>query len=303
MEELHQQREKTIEKLKDATKYNTTQELLKKYGDSPTPNISSGMVIDSEPKSRDVDNRILGAGKTSSIPPPTANIPRKSRQEHNFPKATLPPLAESVSSAAIPIGAAKRTPSTALQTTEEFAPNAFPAAAPQYAQSDRGAQWYDRLIDVLLGEDESLPRNRLALICMKCRLVNGQAPPGAKGPEDVGTWRCFGCGTMNGDETETTKINATVEEEFKAVAAQPRSGEQRVPITLPGERIDELENDFADKRNDSEETDLTQNSGGESDCQAHQETVQPDELVSNEPEAPKRKAGRPKGSKNKRKDK
>lgn len=300
MEELHQQREKTIEKLKDATKYNTTQELLKKYGDSPTLHISSGMLIGSEPKSRDVDNGIPGAGKISSIPPPTANIPRKSGQEYHY-QTTLPPLAESLSSAVIPKGAAKRTPSTALQTTAEFAPNSFPAAAPQYAQYDQGARWYDRLIDVLLGEDESLPRNRLALICMNCRLVNGQAPPGAKGPEDVGKWRCFGCGTMNGDETETTKLSATVEEELKAVAAQPRSGEQRVLITLPGERIDELEHDFAHERNDSEETDVTQNSGGESDCEAYQETV-PDELVSNEPEAPKRKAGRPKGSKNKRKD-
>lgn len=302
LEELHQQREKTIEKLKDATKYNTTQELLKRYGDSPTSNKSSGMVIDSEQKLRDGDNRILGAGKKSSIPPPTANIPRKPRQEDEFPQATLPPLPESVSPPAIQIGAAKRRPSTALQTTAEFAPNAFQAAAPQYAQSDQGAQWYDRLIDVLLGEDESLPRNRLALICMKCRLVNGQAPPGAKRPEDVGMWRCFGCGTMNGDETETTKTIATVDEEFITEAAQPRSGERKVSIALAGERIEELENDFADQRNDSEETDVTQYSGGESDCPAHQDTVQPDQLVSHEPEAPKRKAGRPKGSKNKRKD-
>lgn len=302
MEELHQQREKTIEKLKDATKYNTTQELLKKYGDSPTPNNFSGMVIDSESKPRDGDDRILGARKTSSIPPPTANIPRKSRQEYNYSQATLPPHAENVSSAAIQTGAAQRRPSTALQTTAEFAPNAFPATAPQYAQSDQGAQWYDRLIDVLLGEDESLPRNRLALICMKCRLVNGQAPSGAKRPEDVGTWRCFGCGTMNGDETKTTKIIATVEEEFKAEVEKTRSEERRVPITLAGERIDELENDFADQRNDSEETDVTQYSGGESDRPADQETIQPDELVSNEPEAPKRKVGRPKGSKNKTKD-
>lgn len=302
MEELHQQREKTIEKLKDATKYNTTQELLKKYGDSPTPNNNLGMVIESEPKPRDGDNRILGPEKPSSIPPPTANIPRKSRREYNLSQATLPPLAENVSSAAIQIGAAHRKPSALLHTTAEFAPNAFPAAAPQYASSDQGAQWYDRLIDVLLGEDESLPRNRLALICIKCRLVNGQAPKGAKRPEDVGTWRCFGCGSLNGDETETTKPIATVEEEFKAEVEKPRSEERRVPNILAGERIDELENDFADQRNDSEETDVTQYSGGESDCPAPQETVQPDELVSNEPEAPKRRVGRPKGSKNKPKD-
>lgn len=261
------------------------------------------MVIDSEPKPRDGDNRILGAGKKSSIPPPTANIPRKPRQEYESPQATLSPLPESVSPAAIQIGGAKRRPSTALQTTAEFAPNAFQAAAPQYAQSDQGAQWYDRLIDVLLGEDESLPRNRLALICMKCRLVNGQAPTGAKRPEDVGIWRCFGCGTMNGNETETTKIIATVEEEFKTeAAAQPRSGERKVSITLAGERIEDLENDFADQRNDSEESDVTQYSGGESDCPAHQDTVPLDHIVSHETQAPKRKAGRPKGSKNKRKD-
>lgn len=260
------------------------------------------MVIDSESKPRDGDNRIFGAEKKSSIPPPTANIPRKPRQEYDFPQATLPPLAESVSPAAIQIGAPKRKPYTALQTTAEFAPNAFPAAAPQYAQSDQGAHWYDRLIDVLLGEDESLPRNRLALICIKCRLVNGQAPPGAKRSEDVGMWRCFGCGTMNGDETETTKIIATLEEELNTEAAQSRSGEGKVSITLAGEQMEELQTDFADQRNDSEETDLTQYSGGESDCAAHQNTVQLDQLVSHKPEAPKRKAGRPKGSKNKRKE-
>ena len=49
-------------------------------------------------------------------------------------------------------------------------------------------------MDVLLGEDETLPRARLALICSNCRLVNGQAPPGVKRLEDVGKWRCGGCG-------------------------------------------------------------------------------------------------------------
>lgn len=303
MEELHQQREETIEKLKDATKYNTTQELLRKYGDSPTPNINSGIVIDAEPKPRDGDNRKLGGGRTSSTPPPTANIPRKSRQEYNFPQAILPSLAENVSFGAIQIEAAQRRPSTALKTTAEFAPNALSAAAPQHAQSDQIARWYDRLMDVLLGEDESLPRNRLALICMKCRLVNGQAPPGAKRLEDVGNWRCFGCGTMNGDETETTKIVASVKQEFKAEVEKPRSEERKVPVILAGERIDELENYFADQGNDSEETDMTQYSGDESDGPAHQETVKTHEHVSSEPKAPKRKVGRPKGSKNKSKDK
>lgn len=302
LEELHQQREETIEKLKDATRYNTTQELLKKYGDSPTSNNNSGIVIDTEPKLRDVDSRILRGGKKSSVPPPTANTLGKSREEYNFPQAPSPPLAENVSFGAIQMEAAQRRPSTALQNTAEFAPNAFPAAAPQYAQSDRGAQWYDRLMDVLLGEDESLPRNRLALLCTKCRLVNGQAPPGAKRPEDVGKWRCFGCGTMNGDETEGTKFLANVKEESKAEMERPRSEERKVPVTLAGKRIEELENNSADQRDDGEETDVTQYSGDEADGPAQQETVQLHEHVANEPKTPKRKIGRPKGSKNKPKD-
>lgn len=61
-------------------------------------------------------------------------------------------------------------------------------------------------MDVLLGEDEALPKNRLALICKHCRLVNGQAPPGVKGVEDIGKWRCGGCGGWNGEENEARKL-------------------------------------------------------------------------------------------------
>lgn len=53
---------------------------------------------------------------------------------------------------------------------------------------------------MLLGEDETLPHNRLALICQTCRLVNGQAAPGVKTLEEVGRWRCGGCGAWNGPE-------------------------------------------------------------------------------------------------------
>lgn len=61
-------------------------------------------------------------------------------------------------------------------------------------------------MDVILGEDETLPKNRLALICHQCRLVNGQAPPGVQRLEEVGKWRCSGCGFLNGEENEETKL-------------------------------------------------------------------------------------------------
>lgn len=68
-------------------------------------------------------------------------------------------------------------------------------------------------MDVILGEDESIPSNRIALICKQCRLVNGQAPPGVKRLEEVGKWRCGECGAMNGEDTEVKKILAGLKEE------------------------------------------------------------------------------------------
>lgn len=46
----------------------------------------------------------------------------------------------------------------------------------------------------------------MAMICASCRLVNGQAPPGIKTPEELGRWRCGSCGASNGVESETTKM-------------------------------------------------------------------------------------------------
>lgn len=55
-------------------------------------------------------------------------------------------------------------------------------------------------MDALLGEDETQVKNRIALVCSECRLVNGQAPPGARTLEDVGRWRCGECHAWNGKE-------------------------------------------------------------------------------------------------------
>jgi len=93
-------------------------------------------------------------------------------------------------------------------------PNAFPAAA-QYERGDDGGhagKWYDRILDVLLGEDETSPKNRTVLICRHCRLVNGQAPPGVRRVEEVGEWRCFGCGARNGTDEGRKIVEEVIEE-------------------------------------------------------------------------------------------
>lgn len=89
--------------------------------------------------------------------------------------------------------------------------------------------WYDRIFDVLLGEDETAAKNRFALICDSCRLVNGQAPPGTKSLGEVGMWRCMGCGATNGEVDEGKRI-------IEEVLA--KSGEED-----PIEEVDEEEPD------------------------------------------------------------
>lgn len=88
-----------------------------------------------------------------------------------------------------------------------------------------------------MGEDETAVRNRVALICERCRLVNGQAPPGTKGLEEVGRWKCGGCGAMNGVESEARRMLALAHEEAGPVGRgaaasdpepEPEHGEEKV---------------------------------------------------------------------------
>lgn len=108
-----------------------------------------------------------------------------------------------------------------MEPGAEFAPNADfspsnaqPTASPhaqypiqQAQQQQQGeSHWYDRIFDVLLGEDETAPKNRIALVCKQCRLVNGQAPPGLRSLAELGMWRCMACGAENGEMDEGKRI-------------------------------------------------------------------------------------------------
>ncbi|KFY03297.1 hypothetical protein O988_01594 [Pseudogymnoascus sp. VKM F-3808] len=120
------------------------------------------------------------------------------------PHSEMSPLAQALQKQVVQ--SAPTTPQQQqIRTTQpraEFAPNAF-SSRPSYDNSSGGGgggQWYDRILDVLLGEDETHPKNRVVLLCSHCRLVNGQAPPGVKRVEEVGEWRCFNCGGVNGKD-------------------------------------------------------------------------------------------------------
>ncbi|KAI4747589.1 hypothetical protein E4T50_02136 [Aureobasidium sp. EXF-12298] len=193
---LNKQRDDAISKLKEATKYNSTQQLLDKYGGStPTksPQQKSSQAQDTPTKKQPIPVK-----RTGLPPPPTANIP--GRQLPPSFQPMTPPQQQTAQFQPLP----PQPQQPQRDPQAEFAPNAFTAPTPrdQSSYASSGSRWYDRILDVVLGDDETLPKNRIVLLCRKCRLVNGQAPPGTRSLEDLGTWRCKECHALNGQESE-----------------------------------------------------------------------------------------------------
>ncbi|KAI4136176.1 MAG: hypothetical protein LQ347_000033 [Umbilicaria vellea] len=287
MDDLQKQRDKTIDKLKAATKYNTTQQLLEKYGGSPSPKVKSGSTPNRKPTPGQNLNTPKG-GRTGFAPPPTANIP--GRNVSNPQRLVFDPRYPRGQSSPLSAGAAIVPPEQQALSppgeSAEFAPNAF-SPVPQYAQADSGPRWYDRLLDVLLGEDETLPRNRIALICKRCRLVNGQAPPGVKRLEEVGKWKCNGCGAVNGEISEAETIVATIKEQTEAGKQKQYQESEEKKAAMDEITEDELARSTGER---DEESDVTQYS----EVSEEKEAIEAEESPEPEPAKPKR--GRPKGS-------
>lgn len=199
VERLQKQRAEKIAELKKATRYDSTQELLQKYGGAPPTPRPEETKQDSKKKATDTNQKPQqNVQRTGIPPPPTANIPGRTPTQPIRPPSRNGTLSPQV-------------PQNLVQspvTTEEpgFAPNAFSQPPPSSSAYDVERHWYDRVFDLVLGEDETLAKNRLALICQNCRLVNGQAPPGVKTLEELGRWRCQSCGTMNGIHAEAAQV-------------------------------------------------------------------------------------------------
>jgi hypothetical protein len=209
LKKLNKDRDATIERLKEATKYNSTQQLLEKYGASPKQK-EQPSPSQKSPQGQQKPGQAQGP-RTGMAPPPTANIQRPHGQAQPVTPQRGPVNASSPQGPSPPQLPPPDAPSA------EFAPNAFSSAdvpRQQFAAAPvttfTQSHWYDRILDALLGEDEMQPKNRLALICSECRLVNGQAPPGARGLDDVGRWRCSSCHAWNGKEKARADVEGLV---------------------------------------------------------------------------------------------
>ncbi|KAI9848599.1 MAG: hypothetical protein M1837_007268 [Sclerophora amabilis] len=317
LEQLHKEREKTIDKLKAATKYNSTQQLLDKYGGGSPQSPSASSSSTKRKSGRGKESPGVPKGpqqRTHILPPPTANVPRNNLPP-NVPstpqsqsKDTKNAIAQQNNSPSL--DSARSTPNQRRPGSQPdspgFAPNAY-AVPPQYSSTTDLSQphWYDRVLDLLLGEDETLPKNRYALICKECRLVNGQAPPGTKSLEDIGRWRCASCGAWNGDQAETTKLLDEMKERAKSEVetqkavskseAPPSPVESNEDVVAPPASEDVI-SEVDTRREDTEEDVSDQGQ------EAAQDEEEKEDAGEEEKEpTPKAKRGRPKGSGKKKK--
>lgn len=211
-------------------------ELIEKYGgqgSSPKGKKkgADGNKAPNQPDNKQGNPAQAALGRTRMPPPPTANIQRRGSPPNQMePGAEFAPNAE-FANPAFPPG--QEPPSSAP----------FP---PRYPHSNAAAaepetHWYDRIFDVLLGEDETAPKNRIVLICQTCRLVNGQAPPGTKALSELGTWKCMSCGALNGELDEGKRI-------VKEVLGQ--AAEDAAAVKKEEDREDSTEDDVVDVTKD-----------------------------------------------------
>ncbi|ANB13663.1 hypothetical protein AWJ20_4605 [Sugiyamaella lignohabitans] len=90
----------------------------------------------------------------------------------------------------------ERTAQPGLEAQGQRLPSTFIPTRPPYTPYE--PKWYDRILDLLVGEDEQSPNSRYALICQNCRMHNGLCQFGEK-PQFV-VYYCPHCGMQNGEE-------------------------------------------------------------------------------------------------------
>lgn len=253
---LQKQRDVKINDLKKATRYDSTQELLQKYGGAPPKPVEDESKRDAK-KGNKSQQQQSPVQRTGLPPPPTANIPSRKGP-------ALPPMIQPRMS--VPNSPMDLTQSPMGVDEPGFAPNAFsqPPPPPPATAYDHTPHWYDRILDVMLGEDENLAKNRLVMLCQSCRLVNGQAPPGIKTLEELGRWRCQGCGAWNGTQVEATKVvhEATSSKELPPLPTRDDASPERSP-SVEAESIEEREGPSgrASAKDDSVTKRVTRSSG------------------------------------------
>jgi len=219
LEHFQAEQRATIEKLKSITKFSTTQSLIEKYGGTATVGGAPASAPHQEKKAAPTTAPLLRVGapqqpKRSAKQPQQPQQPqfphltpeqiRVQQQLYAQQKAGIPPQygqiqAQPPKPHPQPQGP-PQIPTLLKRQSSLLMQGQTQPPSQQHLQPEEATapKWYDRILDVILGEDEMSAKARFALICKNCRMVNGLAPPGTRSLEDMDQWGCARCGTMNG---------------------------------------------------------------------------------------------------------
>lgn len=137
-----------MEEIKKKTNYYSTRDLLQKYDEnSPTPTPLRPKIVPPSDQPQTPQRQPLGPSQNVNRTPVHKSL--QSQLSRSFASLFNFPITHA-------------TPSTAI-------PSSYPAGLPR-------KQWYDKLADAILGDDEQTlisAKSRYALICEKCFAHNG----------------------------------------------------------------------------------------------------------------------------------
>jgi endoplasmic reticulum junction formation protein lunapark len=215
--------EEKLEELKEKSDYYSTQQLLQRYDSKSAipvnPERPQGMV-------RSSSKELQPALRSNNLPRDPSIKALSARQSSNPP---LPPLPPPITPASF------KLPSQNVPNIPQFHPSAFTPPSSPPPEEARSKTLVDRVLDLLVGEDENSPEQRYALICRHCRAHNGLAPPGETGNE-LG-YLCGRCGGWNGPKTKDSEETQMKEEKVEPILLD----EKPTPLNEEGQIVQEKE--------------------------------------------------------------
>ncbi|TGZ85540.1 hypothetical protein EX30DRAFT_26649 [Ascodesmis nigricans] len=201
---LQKEQSATIDRLKAATKYSTTQSLIEKYGGTAGIDTQEAEKLKKQTPKKLQAPQHSRPGRSSQMSPQMQHQLQQQQIQQRIVQQQLMAQQGGFSPPGVPIPPGQRPPQPQpLHMQGHMHSPSIHHLQPEEASTPR---WYDRIMDMILGEDETSAKNRYALICQRCRMVNGLAPPGTLNPDDVDQWGCARCGTMNGRRKEGLSV-------------------------------------------------------------------------------------------------
>jgi endoplasmic reticulum junction formation protein lunapark len=226
--------EEKIEELKEKSDYYNTQQLLERFDSKASSrNSLPDLLRESPTQQRNLQQK---ASSNDLRQAPSMDTLRQ-RGNSRTSLAPLPPPINPSTFAVPPIPPPQNIP--------QFHPSAFsPPPSPILPAQQQPTTFLDRVLDLLVGEDENAADKRYALICRHCRAHNGLAPPGERA-EEVG-YLCGRCSGWNGPEPNSQNNKS---QSAKETTSKP---------TQEVEAVEQMVSQDKDKKESAEEVVETQ---------------------------------------------